>query len=274
MESYYKKSCIKEVSLGHVICFVSYLFSSGKASTSIATYLAALACYFKITNTPDLSNHFLVKKMLRGAKRLASSSDVRQPITLDVLEKLLVAVQYVAISGYQTHLYRAMFLLAFYAFLRVGEVTVRSGPNPNLLLFNNVSFRKTKTLSLILTMTNFKHNLGKNPVHLEIKSQPNRSFCPVQAMQNYLKVRGAENGPLFCYRSGRPVPRTEFCALLRSCLKFAQLDSTAYKAHSFRIGAATEANLQGFSDSQIRVMGRWHSESFQRYIRVSMFPTF
>lgn len=63
-------------------------------------------------------------------------------------------------------------------------------------------------------------------------------------MQKYSKVRGAENGPLFCYRSVRPAPRTEFCALLRSSLKFAQLDSTAYKAHSFRIGASTEAHPQ------------------------------
>ena len=207
--------------------------------------------------------------MLRGAKHLASSSNVRQPITLDVLEKLLEAVQYVAISEYQPPLYRAMFLLAFYAFLRVGEVTVRSGPNLNLLLFDNVSFRKTKYLCLILIMTNFKLNLGKNPVHLEIKSQTNRSFCPVRAMQNYLKVRGAENRPLFCYRSGRPVPRIYFCALRRSAVKFAELDSTSFKVHvhSFRIGAATEAHLQGFSESQIRIIGRWYSELFQIYIR-------
>ncbi|XP_062581945.1 uncharacterized protein LOC134243730 [Saccostrea cucullata] len=275
IQSYYKTDCIKEISLGQVICFVSYLFSLGKAPSSISTYLAALAYYFKMTNAPDLSNHFLIKKMLSGAKRLVNSSDVRQPITLDILGKLLVAIPHVANSKYQEYLYMAMFLLAFYAFLRVGEITVRSGSNPNLLLRRNVSFKRDKKqVRMVVTMINFKHNLGKKPVQLEINPQPKCSFCPVQAMRNYLEVRGAEEGALFCYRSGRPISRTEFCDVLRSALKFSKLDSNTFKAHSFRIGAATQAHLQGFSDSQIRVMGRWHSESFKRYIRVSMFPTF
>ncbi|XP_062590269.1 uncharacterized protein LOC134251855, partial [Saccostrea cucullata] len=275
IQSYYKTDCIKEISLGQVICFVSYLFSLGKAPSSISTYLAALAYYFKMTNAPDLSNHFLIKKMLSGAKRLVNSSDVRQPITLDILGKLLVAIPHVANSKYQEYLYMAMFLLAFYAFLRVGEITVRSGSNPNLLLRRNVSFRRDKKqVRMVVTMINFKHNLGKKPVQLEINPQPKCSFCPVQAMRNYLEMRGAEEGALFCYRSGRPISRTEFCDVLRSALKFSKLDSNTFKAHSFRIGAATQAHLQGFSDSQIRVMGRWHSESFKRYIRVSMFPTF
>lgn len=112
----------------------------------------------------------------------------------------------------------AMFIIAFYAFLRVGEITVRSLSKPNLLLLSNVSFKTTaKASCMIITITNFKHNLGKNPVHLEIKSQPFRSFCPVQIMKNYLKVRGAEDGPLFCYTSGRPIPRSEFCKYYFQC---------------------------------------------------------
>lgn len=274
MQSYYNTCSIKDVSLEHIISFVSYLFSIGKAPSSITTYLAALAYYFKMSNIPDFSNHFLIKKMLSGAKRLASSPDVRQPITLDILENLLVAVPHVANSSYQRCLFMAMFIIAFYAFLRVGEITVRSHSNPNLLLLSNVSFKTiAKASCMIITMTNFKHNLGKNPVHLEIKPQPIRKFCPVQIMKSYLKVRGVKDGPLFCYGSGRPISRSEFCKVLKSALKFSKLDSHKFKAHSFRIGAATQAHLQGFSDSQIRVMGRWHSESFQRYIRVSLFPT-
>jgi hypothetical protein len=274
MKTYYKVCCISKVSLGQVICFVAYLFRVGKAPGSITTYLAALSYYFRISNTPDLTNNFLIKKMLSGAKRLASSSDMRQPITLPILEKLLVSLQYITHSRYQRYLYMAMYLLAFYAFLRVGEMTINSESNANLLLYKNLSLKdSTQGSSMILTMTNFKHNLGKNPVQLEIKSQPKCSFCPVQAMLGYLELRGTEDGPLFCYGSGRPVSRSEFCKVLRSALKFSKLDTETFKAHSFRIGAATQAHLQGFSDSQIRMMGRWHSESFQRYIRIPMFPS-
>ena len=43
--------------------------------------------------------------------------------------------------------------------------------------------------------------------------------------------------------------------------------STRYKGHSFRIGAATFAAECGFSDAQIRLMGRWQSDAFRKYIR-------
>lgn len=142
---------------------------------------------------------------------------------------------HVANSSYQRCLFMAMFIIAFYAFLRVGEITVRSHSNPNLLLLSNVSFKTiAKASCMIITMTNFKHNLGENPVHLEFKAQPIRRFCPVQIMKNYLKVRSVKDGPLFCYGSGRPISRSEFCKVLNSALKFSKLDSHKFKAHSFR----------------------------------------
>ena len=45
------------------------------------------------------------------------------------------------------------------------------------------------------------------------------------------------------------------------------LNPTQYKGHSFRIGAATLAAESGLSDAQIRLLGRWKSDSFRKYIR-------
>jgi integrase len=47
-------------------------------------------------------------------------------------------------------------------------------------------------------------------------------------------------------------------------------DPQQFKGHSFRRGGATSLHAAGVPDSLIKVMGRWHSFSFTRYIDTSM----
>jgi len=49
---------------------------------------------------------------------------------------------------------------------------------------------------------------------------------------------------------------------LIGALSFIGLSAQWHKGHSFRIGAATWAMQIGNTDSQIRVMGKWHSNAF------------
>lgn len=55
-----------------------------------------------------------------GAYRLAPSVDMRLPISVGVVDKLVTALNHVAKSPFETILFRAMFLFAFNAFARVG----------------------------------------------------------------------------------------------------------------------------------------------------------
>ena len=64
-----------------------------------------------------------------------------------------------------------------------------------------------------------------------------------------------------------------FVERLNAALTFCNLDTKLYKAHSFRIGAASWASAKGFSDSQIRLLGRWQSSAFLRYIRTPSLGT-
>jgi hypothetical protein len=64
---------------------------------------------------------------------------MRRPITLPVLKQLLDALPFVTYSFDQQQLFSAMFLLAFHAFLRIGEITVRSKDNVNLIMLEKKS---------------------------------------------------------------------------------------------------------------------------------------
>ena len=89
----------------------------------------------------------------------------------------------------------------------------------------------------------------------------------MQAILDYLVLRGNSPGPLWCHCSLAPITADQFNTELQRCLSFCGLDTHRYKGHSFHIGAASHAADKGFSDTQIRTLGRWKSDAFKIYIR-------
>ena len=113
-----------------------------------------------------------------------------------------------------------------------------------------------------------KHNTANKAFEILIARENSVLVCPVQTLLDYgCGMRGAASGPLFCESDLRPVTISSFNNELKRCLVFCGLDTSRYKGHSFRIGAATHASEQGFSDSQIRKLGRWQSDAFKTYLR-------
>ena len=163
--------------------------------------------------------------------------------------------------------------VAFYAFLRVGEMTStnRHGPRPLQIhqvvkLVNNSS----SIVPLKLAFQDFKHSYNQPPFSIITRAP---TFCPVQLMLDYLTLRGYKPDPLFMASHGHSVSRTTFTDQLSLALKFCGLNPARYKGHSFRIGAASHAADRGLSDAQIRVLGRWRSNAFHRYIRIPLVST-
>ena len=198
--------------------------------------------------------------------------DARLPITLPILVRIMQASNSFCISQYQSSMFKTMCSLAFFVFLRIGEITVsnRQSINNNLLQLGQVSRQccgSGNVLSLVITFTTYKHHCNQNPFSIVLRRQLHA--CPVQSFLNYFSVRGIANAPLFINPDGSPVLRSEFSKMLCAILQLCHLDPKRYKGHSFRIGAATYAAEQGLSDTQIREMGRWKSDVFKKYIRIS-----
>ena len=99
-----------------------------------------------------------------------------------------------------------------------------------------------------------------------------RSFndlCPVAALVAYLATRGNLGGPFFQYHDGTTLSRERLVAQVRQALLAAGKDTAPYSSHSFRIGAATTAASRGVEDSLIKILGRWESAAYQRYVKIS-----
>ena len=96
------------------------------------------------------------------------------------------------------------------------------------------------------------------------------SVCPVAAMQAYLDCKPNRGGPLSRTSTGKFLTRGMMCRLVNDTLRSNNLSIAPYSTHSFRIGAATTAAAAGIPDSKIKILGRWSSSVYQRYVRMSL----
>lgn len=253
--------------------FIAYLFSLNYSPSSITTYCSAIAAIHKLQSYPDPLQHFAIKKLLTGAQRIAGKKDARLPITEPILLRLATCLQGSGFPVFTQRMLKAMYTLAFYAVLRIGEITVRNQTPHDLVVqrkhvqvFQN---RNKEIKAVELTLTDWKHRGNAREFRIWIPPK-NRltEICPVQSLCQYLAIRGTKPGPLFLMESGVPCTRTFFTQCLNSCLLRIGLSTAQYKTHSFRIGGATLAALAGMSEAEIQRLGRWKSSAFKKYIRV------
>lgn len=250
-----------------IALFISYLFERNYAVSTVTTYISALGYFHKLHGYADPGKNFIICQMMKGYAKIDTRVDNRLPITLPILHRLVSSSLQLTCSGYNISLFQAMCLFAFHTFSRIGEITQnQSNHNVQFHQLSAVLNSKNEVLSFKFTFYDYKHSYNQRPFTLNIL--PSNVCCPVQYLVSYLKVRGNSPGPLFRMADTSPVSRAYFSSTLSTVLKFCSMDPTRYKGHSFRIGAASNAADKGLSDAQIRVLGRWRSNAFRKYIRV------
>ena len=248
-----------------VALYISYLHTNHYAYRSILTHLAAISYMHRSHLLAEPNQNFIIQKTLQGVKRTATLQDCRLPINLALLHKLCQTIKHILASPLQQAMFRSMYLLAFFAFLRVGEITISHGRSENILKLRQVIVQ-TGSNVVHIAFERYKHSNAKTHT-MAIQSRPG-PFCPVEALLQYLKLRGQQPGPLYVQPSNQPVTRATFNSTLQKSFKFLGLQADFYTSHSFRIGAASFAARNGMSDAQIRHMGRWASDAFKSYIRM------
>jgi hypothetical protein len=76
----------------------------------------------------DPTKIFYIVQMSKGYGKQGFHLDARLPITLTILNRLLMAVPHCVATYYDQCQFHAMCALAFFAFLHVGEITATSQP--------------------------------------------------------------------------------------------------------------------------------------------------
>lgn len=261
----YHSGRIFPASTHQVILFIAYCYSNDMAVSTVSTYVAALGYFHKLENQNDPTQNFVVKKCLHGFKNAKGSADMRMPITPSLLNNLVSSLPHVSNSYFTRTLLQAMYLLAFHAFLRVGEFTSSS----SRLQVQDIRFcNESGNLDGVeIHFRTFKHSKYARTLLVSCCNH-DINQCPVHSLQQYFQLRQPTEGPLFTFLDGAAVSRSYFTRHLQMSLKWSNVSSSHYKGHSFRIGAATTAAAMGIPDDTIQLMGRWSSCAFKKYIRI------
>jgi hypothetical protein len=101
-----------------------------------------------------------------------------------------------------------------------------------------------------------------------------RHFDSALLLRQWLRRRRAagiaDTQALFCHEGGRPVTTAEVRAMVKAVMAAAGRDPALFGGHSLRIGGATAALAAGVQPNLIRLMGRWKSDVYELYCRMSV----
>ena len=251
--------------------YVSYLSLKQLSYSTVKVYYAGIKSY-SISNGYGLpSERFHQLNMaFRSLEINSTGTRKKLPITLDVLEQIRVHVH----DSYNDIMLWSAMTLAHYGLLRAAEFTVNSTYDHNVhLSLADVSFHNDEqgTGYLKIYIKRSKTDKRNQGFYLHIGCSTT-NVCAYCAMVQYYNAtnctcNSTSTRALFVFSNGAFLSRSSFINQVKLYLALAGIDTTHYSAHSFRIGGATTAAAAGLSDWEIQILGRWSSNTYQRYIR-------
>ncbi|XP_075711490.1 uncharacterized protein LOC142748274 [Rhinoderma darwinii] len=234
----------------------------GGSAATASKFLAGVAFMLKLWGCRDVTKEFVVRQSLKGWKKEACSRDTRRPVSFSLLGRLLAVLCFVCRDEYEVSLFGAAFSLAFFAALRVSELVPHRVSASGGLLGSDVV---TLGDSLRVCVRRSKTDVVGKGAWLSI-GRIGGQYCPVKWVQEFVLVR-VPGTQFLIHQDGSAMSRFQFEAIFKAGLKYLGLPPGEFGTHSFRIGAATEADALGLDSAAIMSLGRWRSNSYKSYVR-------
>ena len=212
---------------------------------SIEIYLAAVR-HLHIRYGFQLNLHKMLRLqlVLRGIKRChGDQTRVRLPITIHHLKLFSMLLAIPTTQNFDSLLIWATMTLAFFGFLRLGELTCNSKFDPTIhLTLASITFSSAVGAETPEFMTLLIKESKTDPFrlgHTITIGSTMSDICPVKAIKSYLAVRLNAQGPLLVHASGKPLTKQTLINETRKLLIKSGFKASNYAGHSYRIGAAT-----------------------------------
>ena len=234
--------------------FIAHLSINSYAPNTIITYTSEVSQQARLQYGINLANHFVIKKLLKAVRK-QTKPDTRLPVTAAILGSIIAATTHVCSSNYEAVLFSSMFSLAYFALLRVSELTAVGGSKSSSLKPTHIEVARKR---IIITISKSKSDQYAKSVKLQLNAKPRSDICVYRLIKRYIRIRSTSQKAFFIHADGRPVSDRQFGAVLNICLEYARIPGAGrFSSHSFRIGACTALADQGVNEDAIKQAGRW-----------------
>ena len=255
----------------------AYLVDQGVKSSTLQSYISAIKNILTIDGYDWQDKEVLLNILVKACRLKNDVAYIRVPIHFSLFELLLFELDrmYGAKQPYLNLLYRALFSMAYYGLMRVGELT----ESEHVLKAKDVYIGDNKNKLLLILHSSKTHGKESLPQQIKISERiqgnpraDNRFFCPFVAIRNYMAVRGRKYATpqeqFFILTDKSPIKADMARNVLSKLFKRLEINPVHYSFHSFRIGRATDLLKFGKSVEQIQRIGRWRSNAMYKYFKL------
>ena len=255
--------------------FLAYLIDKVTQSATIKSYLSAIKSVLADDEYPWSDNLIKLSTLTRACKLENDILTCRLPIQVKLLELILFEIQRMyETQPYLEILFKAIFALAYYGLMRIGELTL----SQHVIKAKDVHSAMNKNKILLILYSSKTHSVANYPQKIKITAMNDnmefnrhRFFCPFRLVRNYVDSRGpysTDQEQFFVFKGKIPVKALQVRKVMRMALSRLNLNPMLYNTHSYRIGRSVDLYRTGrFSIDCIRQAGRWRSNAVYRYLR-------
>ena len=230
-----------------------------KAMSTLPQFLSAISHFHAKAHLPSPTLSCAVSRALEGAKRSFGKPSVsRKIISLHHLRLFGTHAFSDHVSFVRLRTIWRIFI-QFFALLRFSEVAS--------LTFDDLTWTPSGLDIYIKRSKTDQHAKGAI-VSLNYNSDSN--LCPIRLTKKYIRVLKYDSGYLLPVMSKKrpdgstPLKYHSALADFKSLFKFFNLDPAGYGEHSGRRGGTTAAAAAGADINELKLQGRWRSDSMPR----------
>ena len=255
--------------------FSAYLVDGGVQSSTLKSYFSAIKHVLRQDGYEWNDKKLLLSSLVKSCKLVNDRVKIRLPIQKGLFEMLPFELQrHFDMQPYLERMYKAMFCLAYYGMMRVGELA----QGPHTVKAGDIHVGDNKDKIMVVLYSSKTHGKESRPQKIKIAAIPRPfsrfantiNFCPFKVVIRYMDIRGPyleDKDQFFVFADKSPVKPYHMRSTLRTLLNNLNLDGSLYDVHSYRIGRTCDLEKFGYSIDQIKSMGRWKSNAVYRYLK-------